>query len=163
MPDLFLKITQSTNSLLREIMTDSKKDGANILIIEDEMDMRFFLTTLIETSGLTPIVARNGREGLERARSAPPDLILLDVMMPEKGGALVYRQLRTDEVLRQIPVIILSAVSKAAFHHYLKMLNSEGDLDIPFPNAYIEKPPDPEYLQDTIGSLLMSIHDPALP
>ena len=139
---------------MTEVMTDSLENRENILIIEDEMDMRFFLNTLLKTNGLDPVTARNGKEGIEKAREIRPDLIILDVMMPEKGGALVYRQLRTDGLLKDIPVIILSAVSKTSFYHYLKMLNSEGHPSIPLPNAYIEKPPDTEYLLSTIKSLI---------
>lgn len=135
-------------------MTDSFENRKHILIIEDEMDMRFFLHTLLKTSGLDPVTARNGKEGIEKAREIRPDLIILDVMMPEKGGSLVYRQLRTDGLFKDTPVIILSAVSKTGFYHYLKMLNSEGKPDIPLPNAYIEKPPDAEYLLDTIERLI---------
>lgn len=135
-------------------MGDSLENRKNILIIEDEMDMRFFLNTLLKTGGLDPVTARNGKEGIDKAREIRPDLIILDVMMPEKGGALVYRQLRTDGMFRDIPVIILSAVSKPSFYHYLKMLNSEGNPEIPLPNAYIEKPPDPEYLLGTVRRLI---------
>ena len=135
-------------------MTESYDNRKKILIIEDEMDMRFFLNTLLKTSGLEPVTARNGKEGIEKAREILPDLIILDVMMPEKGGALVYRQLRTDGLFKDIPVIILSGVSKTSFHHYLKMLNSAGNPDIALPNAYIEKPPDAEHLLDTIRHLI---------
>ena len=135
-------------------MTRPPGHNKNILIIEDEMDMRFYLTTLIKTSGFIPVVARDGKEGIEKARDVRPDLIILDVMMPEKGGALVYRQLKTDTSFKDIPVIILSAVMKNTFYYYLKMLNLEEDIDIPHPNAYIEKPPDAQFLLDTIHSLI---------
>jgi two-component system, OmpR family, phosphate regulon response regulator PhoB len=135
-------------------MTDSPGNMTPILIIEDEMDMRFFLNTLFKADGLDPVMARNGKEGIEKAREMRPCLIILDVMMPKKGGALVYRQLRMEGIFKDIPVIILSAVSKPSFYHYLKMLNAEGNPKIPLPNAYIEKPPDPEYLLDTVRRLI---------
>jgi len=135
-------------------MDDSTQGGKHILIIEDELDMRFFLTTLVRASGCVPITARNGTEGVEKARDTHPDLIILDVMMPEKGGAIVYRELRTDDTLCGIPVIMLSAVSRSAFYHYLRMLNPGSTMGIPLPDAYVEKPPDPAYLQDKIREVL---------
>ena len=52
------------------------------------MDMRIFMKTLFETSGWQPVVTRDGAQGLAEARREPPDLIVLDVMMPGEGGAL---------------------------------------------------------------------------
>jgi len=61
-----------------------KMDKKKVLVVEDEMDMRIFLQTLLETSGYRPIVALNGEEGEKKAISERPDLILLDVMMPRE-------------------------------------------------------------------------------
>jgi DNA-binding response OmpR family regulator len=96
-----------------------------VLIVDDEMDMRIFMKTLFETSGWQPQVTRDGGEGLVQARQAPPDLIVLDVMMPGEGGALMYRALKDDAQLAQIPVIMLSAVKPDVFHHYLDAQRSQ--------------------------------------
>lgn len=113
-----------------------------VLIVEDELDMRIFISTLLETSGYQPVLAKNGKEGLIKAREIFPDLIILDVMMPGEGGVQMYRQLKTDEKLMSIPVILLSGVAKNTFAHYLKMLNTRLDGSIPEPSAYLEKPPE---------------------
>jgi CheY-like chemotaxis protein len=117
-----------------------------VLIVEDEMDMRIFISTLLETSGYQPILTKNGSEGLLKARDIYPDLIILDVMMPGEGGVQMYRQLQTDDRLKNIPVILLSAIAKSTFAHYLKMLNARIDGSIPQPAAYLEKPPEAEEL-----------------
>jgi len=117
-----------------------------VLIVEDEMDMRIFISTLLETSGYRPVTTRDGREGLVKAREIHPDLIILDVMMPGEGGVQMYRQLKTDETLINIPVILLSGVAKKTFAHYLKMLNMRLEGSIPEPSAYLEKPPEAEDL-----------------
>jgi len=117
-----------------------------VLIVEDEMDMRIFISTLLETSGYRPVMTRDGREGMVKAREINPDLIILDVMMPGEGGVQMYRQLQTDEALMNIPVILLSGVAKKTFAHYLKMLNTRLDRSIPEPSAYLEKPPEAEDL-----------------
>ena len=115
-----------------------------VLIVEDELDMRIFISTLLETSGYQPVMTRDGNEGMLKAKDVFPDLIILDVMMPGEGGVQMYRQLKTDDRLMNIPVILLSAVAKKTFAHYLKMLNARTDGSIPEPSAYLEKPPDAE-------------------
>ena len=119
---------------------------ATILIVDDEMDMRLFITTLFETSGYHAVAVRDGRQGLAKAAQLKPDLIILDVMMPGEGGAKMYQALKDDPDLNRIPVIMLSAVDQKAYHHFLQMLNSQAGRPIPAPQAYVEKPPDPDAL-----------------
>jgi len=125
-----------------------------VLIVEDEMDMRIFISTLLETSGYTPVVTRDGKEGLIKARDVSPDLIILDVMMPGEGGVQMYRQLKTDQTLKAIPVIMLSAVAQKTFSHYLNMVNARLDRPIPRPEAYIEKPPEADELLQMAARLI---------
>jgi len=125
-----------------------------ILIVDDEMDMRIFMTVLFETSGFEPVVANNGKDGLHHARTLHPDLIILDVMMPEEGGALMYKGLKEDSILSKIPVIMLSGVKKEVFLHYLKMLNSSGKNNLPMPDAYFEKPPEPDLILNETKRLI---------
>jgi CheY-like chemotaxis protein len=121
-------------------------DPKTVLIVDDELDMRIFVSTLFKTSGYTAVAAKNGTEGIEKARENPPDLIILDVMMPGEGGVYMYKELRTDAALKGIPVIMLSAIAKKTFIHYLKMLNARLNGAIPYPEAYMEKPPEAEEL-----------------
>ncbi|MFU8768556.1 MAG: response regulator [Desulfotignum sp.] len=121
-----------------------------VLIIEDEMDMRFYLMTMVKSLGHEPVLAQNGVQGLDRLADGPVDLIILDVMMPEKGGGPVYKQIHTDPRFRQIPVIVFSGVNRDAFCHYVKMLNTDPDLNIPEPKYYVEKSADPDYLKEVI-------------
>ena len=125
-----------------------------VLIVEDEMDMRIFIQTLLETNGYKPIVATNGEEGRNKAKSETPDLILLDVMMPKEGGVQLYRELKTDSALAGIPVVIISAISKKTFFHSQKMLDSARGQSLPAPEGYIEKPPEAEDLLAEIARVL---------
>ncbi|MBW2444266.1 MAG: response regulator [Deltaproteobacteria bacterium] len=125
-----------------------------VLIVEDELDMRIFISTLLETSGYTPVMTRDGKEGLIKAREVFPDLIILDVMMPGEGGVQMYRQLKTDQNLKAIPVIMLSAVARKTFSHYLNMVNARLENPIPGPDAYIEKPPEAEELLKMAARLI---------
>ncbi len=113
-----------------------------VLIVEDELDMRIFISTLLETSGYRSVTSKNGQEGLRKAIDIGPDLIILDVMMPGEGGVQMYRRLKSDNALKDIPVVMLSGVAKKTFVHYLKMLNTRIEGSIPDPSAYLEKPPE---------------------
>jgi two-component system phosphate regulon response regulator PhoB len=139
-------------------MTDSKpvKDNERpiILIVDDEMDMRIFMSTLFETSGFHPVAVRDGRLGLQKAAALRPRLIVLDVMMPGEGGALMYKALKDDPELSRIPVIMCSAVTQTSFEHYLKMLNTRLDVPVPDPDGYVEKPPDPDDLLELARGIM---------
>ncbi len=80
-----------------------------ILIVDDEADLLDMLSYNLEKDGYEVATARNGLEGLERARKIRPDLIILDVMMPEMDGIEVCRSIRRDQQLRRTPVIMLTA------------------------------------------------------
>jgi two-component system, OmpR family, phosphate regulon response regulator PhoB len=123
-----------------------------ILVVDDEIDMRIYISTVLKTGGYATIVTREGSDGIRKARQARPDLIVLDVMMPGEGGVKMYRQLKTDPELSDIPVIMLSAVKKASFLHYLNMLNAHLTASVAHPAAYLEKPFEPEELLSAVRS-----------
>ena len=79
-----------------------------ILIVEDEEILINLLQRKLIQEGYDVIVARNGEEGLKLMKEASPDLILLDVLMPKKGGLEVMADMQKDNHLRDIPVIIIS-------------------------------------------------------
>lgn len=125
-------------------MADKKK----ILVIDDEPDVVTFLSTLMEDNGYEPITAKNGAEGLEKTKSEKPDLILLDITMPEKSGVRFYRDVRDDPDLKDIPVIMVTGVMK----EFEKFISSRRQ--VPPPDGYISKPVDTKALLDKISELL---------
>lgn len=131
-------------------MASNKK---RVLVVDDEMNIRLFLKTLLETSGYSPHLAKNAREGLERAWEIKPDLIILDVMMPGEGGLVMYQGLQEDEKLKKVPVIMLSAVGATTFKHALKIMGV-GKASYPNPFAYIQKPPKVEEIKAIIDHAL---------
>ena len=126
-----------------------------VLIVDDEMDMRLYLSTLLESHGYRPITRRDGKDGMTSVREDGPDLIILDIMMPGDGGVAMYSRLKNEAVYADIPVIMLSGVSAASFRHFLAMLNARRARPVPEPVAYLEKPVDHDQLlqlvRDTIG------------
>lgn len=80
-----------------------------ILVVDDEEHIRTLLCFSLEREGFRVVTAGDGEEGLKLARTLRPDLVILDVMLPEKSGLEFCKALRADRELREIPVIMLSA------------------------------------------------------
>ena len=125
-----------------------------ILVVDDEMDMRTFVCSLLGTCGYKTIEATNGLEGIQKAKRSKPELIIMDAMMPKEGGIQMYRELKTDEDLKDIPVIMLSGLAKKTFFHSQKLLSAHIGQTVPEPEAYIEKPPESEEILQWAESLL---------
>ena len=83
-----------------------------ILIVDDDEDVLLIVQTILDNAGYTAVLARNGREGVEKAIEAHPDLILLDVMMPELSGWEVCTTLKSAPETRQIPIAMLTVKSE---------------------------------------------------
>ena len=83
---------------------------SKVLIIDDEEDVRKYLQALLHKHGYETITASDGKEGLTAVRSQKPDLITLDLMMPNQSGTDFYRQLAQDKELGETPVIVVSGL-----------------------------------------------------
>ena len=130
-----------------------------ILVVDDEQDMRIFVSTVVETLGFEAIAAKDGAEALEKASLEPPALVILDVMMPNiDDGIQTYRQFRTDPKLSDIPIIMVSAIAQKTFLHSIRMLSPLKGFELPEPQAYMEKPPDAGELGKLITNLLQSLN-----
>ncbi len=120
-----------------------------IMIVEDEQDLLTYLGTLFKDNGYEVATAMDGKEGLEKIKEFRPDLISLDIIMPNQSGVGLYRELKKDESLQNIPVIILSGVTQ-----YQKFFARDHHT-IPKPVAFVEKPFDQskliELIKKTIG------------
>jgi len=130
-------------------------ENKKILVVDDERDMRIFVSTVVETLGFEPIAAENGAEALQKAGSNPPALVILDVMMPKiDDGIQTYQQFKSDQQLCRIPIIMLSAIAKKTFFHSIRMLRPRQGFQLPEPEAYMEKPPDVQELSRVITELV---------
>jgi CheY-like chemotaxis protein len=103
------------NARLAMISQDQNNGGIRptILIAEDHVDSREALGALLEAFGFQVIPAVNGREAVELSRQMGPDLILMDIMMPELDGFEATRQIRGFPATRHIPIITLTAMDGA--------------------------------------------------
>jgi len=125
-----------------------------VLNVEDDADIRTFVTTVLEENGYIPIMAIDGAEGMEKVKKERPDLIILDILMPRESGIKMYHELKFDPSLKDIPVVMLSGVSKRTFLRSQAALTEFGDETVPEPQAYLEKPVEPEDLAEIIKKIL---------
>ena len=124
-------------------------------MVDDESDMQIYLSAIVETMGLEPIVAGDGPGALEKAKAFRPALVILDVMIPKiEDGLRTYQQFREDEGLGRLPVIMVSAVARKTFFHSIRLLRPLSGKQLPEPDAYMEKPPDAAELNRLISLLL---------
>jgi CheY-like chemotaxis protein len=125
-----------------------------VLLVDDDADVTKFVSKLVERAGYQAVVAKNGVEGMGKVREDKPDLIILDVLMPKESGIRMYRELKTDEVFKDIPVIMLSAIAPESFFRSQKVLDEFAGQTVPEPQAYIEKPEEPEELIALMKNIL---------
>jgi CheY-like chemotaxis protein len=123
-------------------------DAKTILVVDDDPDARDFLTTVLHDNGFATTTAEDGAEALNKIEQEPPDLVALDITMPEKSGVAVYRKLKQDDQLKSIPVIIITGVSD----DFQKFISSRRH--VPPPEGYISKPVDHEQFLTLVRDLL---------
>ena len=82
-----------------------------VLLIDDDQNIVKYLSVALSEHGYDAVSASNGNEGLQKIRQSKPDLVVLDVMMPGRSGFVLIKQLKKDEQLKDIPVLMLSGVA----------------------------------------------------
>ena len=117
-----------------------------VLVVDDNDDNRFTLLMRLEACGYENIVtAENGREALEKMRAGPIDLVLLDIMIPEMNGYEVLEHLKADTELRDLPVIVISALDE--MDSVIKCIELGAE-------DYLAKPFNPTLLRARVGASL---------
>jgi CheY-like chemotaxis protein len=125
-----------------------------ILVVDDEPDERSYLATLFEDNGYATASADDGNEALAKVKENKPDLITLDISMPEKSGIKFYRELKEDPELSGIPVVVVTGVAGMGRRpeDFERFLASRKHLAPP--DGFIAKPVDRDQLLESIGQLL---------
>ena len=116
---------------------DKKK---KVLVIDDEQAVVAYLETLLQDNGYETISAENGRIGFELAKKERPDLVCLDITMPEESGIRFYRNLKGDPEISGIPVVVVTAVTGYGGdpEPFRKFLSTRRQ--VPPPEAFFSKP-----------------------
>ena len=122
-------------------------DKKYILVVDDEDDILAYLGAMLEDNGYEVAFAKDGIKAMEMIKARRPDLITLDITMPEQSGVRTYRELKTDESLKKIPVIIVTGVDLMRI--YMQKLAG-----FPFPEAFFTKPIEKDEFLQTISEQL---------
>jgi twitching motility two-component system response regulator PilH len=118
---------------------------SKVLIVEDSLAQREMITDLLKASGLTVTHATDGLEALEAIKEEPPDLVVLDIVMPKMNGYELCRRLKSDPKTQNVPVVMCSSKGEE-FDRYWGMKQGA--------DAYIAKPFQPTELVGTVKQLL---------
>jgi len=136
-----------------------------IMIVDDDPDNISIISLIVEDNGYTSVSAINGKEGFELAKKEKPDLITLDLIMPEQSGIVMFQELKKDPDLCDIPVVIISGASEVTgvdLKNFIfkqaagdeKIVETSGMGKYSAPNAFVEKPVNPDELVKIINDLL---------
>jgi DNA-binding response OmpR family regulator len=123
-----------------------ESQAKRVVCIEDEPEMIDLVRLILGRKGFEVIGANGGVEGLEAVRREKPDLVLLDLMMPDMDGWEVYQQIKADEALRHIPVVVVTAKAQS--------IDKVLGLHIAKVDDYITKPFGPQELLESIAKIL---------
>ncbi len=123
-----------------------KLNGYRILVVDDDEEIRIFLTTLLSDEGAATFEGADGGEAIEKAIDTRPDLITLDLSMPGKDGIEAFTDLRNNPSTREIPVCIITGHPE-----FRKVIY---DRPVAVPEGFIEKPCDPDHVVETIHRIL---------
>ncbi len=125
--------------------------NGKILVIEDNPDMREFLKTLLKDNDYTVYLAKDFEEGLRFAAQERPDVVTLDLLLPGRTGFRLFRVLRTDRALNDIPIIVITGVVTPEYPriHLRKFFDEERS--VRKPEEFLEKPIDEEQFLAAVG------------
>jgi DNA-binding response OmpR family regulator len=111
-----------------------------IMIIDDEPDILIYLMTILEDAGFETCTIEENDQFMEAVQSEQPDLIIIDIMMPKRSGMSIYREIRSSDKYKKIPVAFISGMTSAKDfmnNEFSKLIDDEA---MPPPDGYIEKP-----------------------
>lgn len=128
-------------------MANESVTGKRVLVVEDEFDFADLLRSILERAGYTVMTAYNGEHAYSQVQKARPDLITLDIQMPKESGLFFYRKLKADEAFRNIPVVVVTGLTKDDRDWENLIRTFMEPEHVPHPEAYVEKPVDePRFL-----------------
>ena len=122
--------------------------GKKVLVVDDEKDLITYLSTYLSDQGFIVEAAEDGNTALNKVKQSRPDLITLDIVMPEKTGVKFYRELKTAPATADIPVIIITGL-KPDFEKFIS-----NRRQVPPPEGYLSKPFEQKDLLKLIESVL---------
>jgi len=135
-------------------MGEQQGGRKKILVLDDEANVVTYLETLLQDNGYDTESASDGSEGMEKALKEKPDLITLDISMPEKSGVRFYRELKENPELAGVPVVIVTGVTGFGGkpEDFQKFISSRKH--VPPPDGFVAKPIDRDELLAAVRNVL---------
>jgi DNA-binding response OmpR family regulator len=146
--------------------------GKRVLVVDDDKNAVKFLSVVLSENGYEPIVAHDGREGLEKIEQNDIDLIVLDVMMPKKTGFVLFKELKRTDEYKDIPILMLTAVAaslteldaqeddtferpydslRESLRKTIQEMRESGEVR---PAMFVDKPVDPDAFIERVRGLI---------
>jgi CheY-like chemotaxis protein len=123
------------------------QESKRILVVDDEPDTLEYFSNLLQDNGYAVETASEGKQASAAVQRLIPDLITLDITMPEKSGVGFYREIRENQLFKSIPVIIITGLSE----DFRGFISSRRQ--VPPPEGYLSKPVDPQELLSLVKKL----------
>jgi CheY-like chemotaxis protein len=142
-------------------VTQEQESAKHVLVVDDEPDFAALMESILRGQGYSVGVATDGHEALDLVRSRRPDAITLDIQMPKKSGLMFYRQIKSDEGLRDIPVIVVTGLPNedpewdGFIHSFLEVDH------LPPPESYVKKPVDRGRMAELLEEVFAGRGQPA--
>jgi two-component system alkaline phosphatase synthesis response regulator PhoP len=148
--------------------------GKKVLVVDDDKNAIKFMSVMLDENGYEPIVAYDGREGLQKIEENDVDLIVLDVMMPKKTGFVLFKELKRKDEYKDIPILMLTAVAaslteldaqeedtferpydslRESLRKTIEEMRESGDVR---PDMFVDKPVDPDGFLKKVRELIGS-------
>lgn len=146
--------------------------GKKVLVVDDDKNAVKFMSVLLEENGYEPIVAYDGRDGLQKVEENDVDLIVLDVMMPRKTGFVLFKELKRKDEYKDTPVLMLTAVAaslteldakeedtferpydslRESLRKTIEEMRESGEVR---PEMFVDKPVDPDSFLKKVRELI---------
>jgi CheY-like chemotaxis protein len=143
-------------------MTNESATKKHVLVVDDEPDFAALLQSILSKAGYAVSVAHGCEDALKKVRDNRPDIITLDMQMPQKSGPLLYRTLKADDDNRSIPVVVVTAVTVADRDMENLVRSLLAPDSVPQPEAFLEKPIEGPELLETLQKVLSASPVPAV-
>ena len=146
--------------------------GKKVLVVDDDKNAVKFMSVMLEENGYEPVIAYDGREGLQKVEENDIDLIVLDVMMPKKTGFVLFKELKRKDEYKDIPILMLTAVAaslteldaqeedtferpydslRESLRKTIEEMRESGDVR---PDMFVDKPVDPDGFLKKVRELI---------
>jgi two-component system alkaline phosphatase synthesis response regulator PhoP len=146
--------------------------GRKVLVVDDDKNAVKFMSVMLDENGYEPIIAYDGREGLQKIEESDIDLIVLDVMMPKKTGFVLFKELKRKDEYKDIPILMLTAVAaslkeldaheedtferpydslRESLRKTIEEMRESGDVR---PEMFVDKPVDPDSFIKKVRELI---------